>query len=238
MDEKINAITLKSTDYRENDKLLWLYSAGGKICVIAKGVKKAGAKLKFAAEPFCFGEFTLSSAGGRYVLTGCSQIESFFDLRSGLEKYYAGCVMLDAVSRFEEKDANPPVFLLLLKSLQSLLSQSSGLVLLKFMLDFLEKSGYRAELDGCNQCGSTNFDKLFYDSSFESFVCPACRTAQSQLLSPPVLSTLKMTEKIPLEKITVIKVKDEYIKQALAVLGLYAAPRISKLKSLDHFLSL
>ncbi len=51
---------LRATDYLENDKILTLLTAEmGKITAGIKGVKKAGAKLKFAAQPFCFAEYIL-----------------------------------------------------------------------------------------------------------------------------------------------------------------------------------
>lgn len=240
MEEKISAIALKSTDYRENDKLVWLYSAEyGKVCIIAKGVKKAGAKLRFAAEPFCFGEYFLAQKADRFVLAGCSEIESFYDIRSDLGKYYSGSVMLEAMSLPEEKDANPAMFLLLLKSLQSLLSdQNPKIILIKFLLDYLGLSGYRAEMDSCNQCGSENFAKLYIDGALGAFVCPACRTPESRVLIPAALSTLRMTQKMPPDKLRVIKIKDEYINEALRALGDYTAGKLSKLKSLSHLLAL
>ena len=62
MIEKIKALVLRAADFKENDKLLLLYCGEyGKITASIRGVKKPGAKLKFAAEPFCFGEFMLSS---------------------------------------------------------------------------------------------------------------------------------------------------------------------------------
>lgn len=54
MEEKINALMIRSVDYADNDKILSLFSLEqGVISAKIRGVKKAGAKLKFAAEPFC-----------------------------------------------------------------------------------------------------------------------------------------------------------------------------------------
>lgn len=79
MIEKIKALVLRAADFKENDKLLLLYCGEyGKITASIRGVKKPGAKLKFAAEPFCFGEFMLSVKDGRYAVTNCTEIESFF----------------------------------------------------------------------------------------------------------------------------------------------------------------
>ena len=52
MEIKVNALMIRATDYGENDKILTLLTAErGKISAGIKGVKKAGAKLKFAALP-------------------------------------------------------------------------------------------------------------------------------------------------------------------------------------------
>ena len=64
MEIKVNALMLRAADYNENDKILTLLTAeNGKITAGAKGVKKAGARLKFAAQPFCFAEYILSKKG-------------------------------------------------------------------------------------------------------------------------------------------------------------------------------
>lgn len=241
MDVKINAIALRSVDYQENDKLCWLYSAEyGRISVTAKSVKKAAAKMKYAVEPFCFGEYLLNQTHDRYFLTGCAQIESFYDLRLDLDKFYCGTVMLDAVASLEvEKQPNPQVFLLLLKALRQLLTDVNPKVLLvKFLLDYLSISGYKLDFDECSVCHSNNFDKMFLDFNMNGFVCPVCRTADSFLVAPPVLSTFKMIDNLPNERLSVVKVKDEYIKQALSLLEGYIGATMAKLKSLKQLLEL
>ena len=61
MDYKTDALVLRASDYGENDKIVTLFSLQyGKISAALKGVKKAGAKLKFAAQPFCFAEYVLA----------------------------------------------------------------------------------------------------------------------------------------------------------------------------------
>ena len=58
MEEKLNGIVLSGVSFGENDKILNIFTLEkGTVSAIIKGVKKAGAKLKFASEPFCFAEF-------------------------------------------------------------------------------------------------------------------------------------------------------------------------------------
>ena len=78
MEVKVNAIVIRAVDYKDNDRILTLYSLEkGKITAGIKGVKKAGAKLKFASEPFCFAEYILAEKNGRYTVTGASYYEIF-----------------------------------------------------------------------------------------------------------------------------------------------------------------
>ena len=66
MEIKVNALMIRATDYGENDKILTLLTAErGKISAGIKGVKKAGAKLKFDAQPFCMAEYVLACRGNR-----------------------------------------------------------------------------------------------------------------------------------------------------------------------------
>ena len=53
MEIKTEAIVLHTVDYKDNDKLLTLFSPTlGKITAGIRGVKKPTAKLAFAAQPF------------------------------------------------------------------------------------------------------------------------------------------------------------------------------------------
>ena len=68
MEEKLNALMLRGVDYKDNDKMLTLYSLErGLVSAGIKGVKKAGAKLKFASQPFCFAHIP---AYGKYAPYG------------------------------------------------------------------------------------------------------------------------------------------------------------------------
>ena len=58
MEEKLSGIVLGGVNYGENDKIINVFTLEkGVVSAKIKGVKKAGAKLKFASEPFCFAEF-------------------------------------------------------------------------------------------------------------------------------------------------------------------------------------
>ena len=68
----LDCLCLKAIDYKDNDRLVTLYASGkGRLTAVAKGCKSPKAKLKFAASPFCFGNYQLTSGkGGIFYCAG------------------------------------------------------------------------------------------------------------------------------------------------------------------------
>ncbi|MCD8308462.1 MAG: DNA repair protein RecO [Clostridia bacterium] len=178
MEVKVNALMIRATDYGENDKILTLFSAEcGKITAGIKGVKKAGAKLKFAAQPFCFAEYILSQKGGRYTVINASESESFYDLRCDINKFYAASSLCEALSALTiENDAVSELFSLAVKTLSDMCSYSEGFALIKFLVRALTLSGYGFSFGGCAVCGSPLVDKdsVRFDFNAGIFTCREC----------------------------------------------------------------
>ena len=104
MDElKVTGIVLNSVDYKENDKLVTIYSLElGIIKAQLKGVKQAKSKLKFACQPFFVGEFFLIKRAF-YQVTTVNTIESFFDITQDYDKYLVASIVLDSI-RLTQKE--------------------------------------------------------------------------------------------------------------------------------------
>ena len=117
-----DALCLKNIDYKDNDKLITLYCAEkGKITVTAKGCKSPKSKLKFAVNPLCFGHYYTSVKNNRFTLTGCDCIESFFDLASDIEKYYAAMTIVEFIDKTQmEGEYDNQIFALSLRFLNAL----------------------------------------------------------------------------------------------------------------------
>lgn len=152
---KVNALMLRAVDYQENDKILTLLTAErGKLTASIKGVKKAGAKLKFAAQPFCFAEYILAERGGRYTVTQASECESFYDLRCDVEKFYAACAVCEtAIALTYEGDGGSEIFADCVKALSAMCGGDCAFELIKFLITALKKSGYGVSLGACSACG-------------------------------------------------------------------------------------
>lgn len=175
---KVNALMLRAVDYREYDKILTLLTAEyGKISVAIRGVKKAGAKLKFAAQPFCFAEYILAKRGDKYTVTQVSEAESFYELRTDINKFYCACAVCEAACALTyEGDDCSALFYLSIDALTRMCGGDESLALIKFMLSALGESGYTVGLEHCTECGSplVSADKMRFDMNAGAFTCWDC----------------------------------------------------------------
>lgn len=126
MDVDFDAICLKAIDYKDNDKILTLYAVNkGKVCVVAKGVKKQKAKLKYAATPLCFGHYYIHTNMKSGTLTGCDVIDSFYDVVLDPCKFYGAAVIVEILDKMGmEEDYNNNLFVNALRGLKELCYES------------------------------------------------------------------------------------------------------------------
>lgn len=178
MELKVNALVLRAADYGEYDKILTLLTAEhGKISAGIKGVKKAGAKLRFAAQPFCFAEYILSMRGGRYTVINASENESFYDIRSDIMKFYAASAVSEAAQSLTYEGADcSQIFTESIRTLSEMCTGDECDALIKFLLFALKISGYGIALDNCTECGAelVNSEKLRFDADVGAFTCYEC----------------------------------------------------------------
>ena len=136
MEEIINAITLKTADYGESDKMLTLFSLEkGVVCVGAKGVKKDKARLKFTAEPFCFSELVYTEKCGRKTLKNATCRKSYFRISQNIKAYFCACVMSEFVTTFFTDNAEEELFERIIFALENFLEGKTYTTLIKFLLD-------------------------------------------------------------------------------------------------------
>ena len=236
MEIKVNALMIRAVDYGENDKILTLLSAErGKISAGIKGVKKAGAKLKFAAQPFCLAEYVLTGRGGRYTVIQAAESESFYDLRCDINKFYAACALCEAASALTyEDDAAPQMFLYCVEGLRDMCAGDECFALIKFLANALALSGYGFSAGNCAECGKdlSGEEKLRFDMDGGAFTCWDCGTGFG--VSGSTYAVLRAAEGRPCGEIT-----EDGKKRALRLLREYYALKTdSRCTSLSEYLRL
>ena len=238
MEIKTEAIVVQTLDYKDDDKLLTLFSpALGKITAGIRGVKKPKAKLAFASQPFCFAEYVLAEKGGRYTVVSAYLHESFFELRTDLEKYFSACAMAEAVRELSlENERYDSMFVALIEGLKGLClaGEDAGEALVVFLLVALREIGYPLDLGYLEECNKEIGDKLWFDFSdgrFASFE----RCNQGERVSLSTYHTLRTCAGLTYDELAIAG----GTKRALRLLKAYLFEKTeAKLDSLGEFISI
>lgn len=176
MDFKADALLLRSVDYGENDKIVTLFTAErGKISASMKGVRKAGAKLNFASQPFCFAEYVLAERGGRYTVTAASLHDGFFSLREDICTFYAAACVTEACDHLMyEGMSNPRLLVAAVGAFEDMCEKNVAFALVKFLFAALSEAGYPVHAGVCPVCGKRLSGRMKFDFSGGSFTCADC----------------------------------------------------------------
>jgi len=178
MEIKSNGIILRSIDYNESDRLLTLFTAEkGKLTVGIKGVRKKGARLAFASQPFCFAEYVLVQKGDKYTVKTAYLYDGFYPLRTDIARYYAASAALTtAYALLGEEEKADGIFVALVQALKGLAYGEGDPAepLVEFLLYALQSSGYGINLDGCGYCDEDLGDKPYFDFSGGCFCHESC----------------------------------------------------------------
>ncbi len=209
MTEKIQAIVIKSTDRKEKDKNILLFSIEkGKCWATLKGVKGSGAKMKIAQNPFCFGEFLLENGKFGQIVTSFSSIETFHELSEDIEKYFEATSLLEIVNvvEFSSMPEQKAVFVLLLQALKTLCFKkvSQNYVLNKFLLELFRIYGFPIEYEKCSCCNARAIERIFFDYRNGEIVCVNCKNFHSEELSKITFSALKILSDCTFDKLSTV----------------------------------
>lgn len=186
MEEKLSGIVLGGVSFGESDKILNVFTLEkGVVSAKIKGVKKAGAKLKFAAEPFCFVEFVFSKSQDKRTVIGASLIESFYPIRNDIKRYYAGATVLEFIKKFyKESTIDEQEFFCCISALKNITYSDNPLSeLVSFLLSSLKAVGYALSLPDCFMCEKPIEGRVFFDYRSGAFLCEKCREEHSREIS-------------------------------------------------------
>lgn len=201
MQVKAKGIVLKSMDYKEKDKILWIFTEEfGKISVLCKGARSPRFKYQSMMRPIIFAEFLLYKGKSLYNLNEGTLIHGFSDITTSLElltyaSYYLE--MADIVTIDEE--VQPYLYRNLVTALYILESNAIDpeVITLVYEIKLITLTGYRISRQS-----------IPFDVSDE-----AIKAAEYFLRNEYAKSTefpLSQSIKAELQRITSFIIKDSY----------------------------
>ncbi|WP_261851497.1 DNA repair protein RecO [Clostridium folliculivorans] len=237
-----NGVVIKAQDFKENDKLIWLYTEKlGKIAVIAKGAKKSKSRHLSLTLPLCYGEFVVFKGKNLYTLSEGRITNSFQGLLNNLEKLTYStyiCELIDICVTDEEdngklfKDFVTCLYLLNTDALDY------ELLIRSFELKILKATGYGLNLDNCAYCKKSINSAAYINMSFYGGVCEECPKEYGISLSKGAYSALKYLNTAPMDKIYRLNinktVKDEIAKITAYIINSNYSKKPKSLEMLNY----
>ena len=236
MEVKTDAVVLQTLDYKDDDKLLTLFSPSlGKITAGIRGVKKPKARLAFAAQPFAFCEYVLAEKSGRYTVTAAYLHESFFDLRTDVERFYAACAAAEVARTVAvENERFQGLFVGFIECLKGLClaKEDASEALITFLLIALHESGYPLDLSFLEENDGDIGEKIWFDFADGRFATfERCQAGERASIS--TYHTLRKCAGLSFDEEASTGGK----KRALRLLKAYAAEKTEeRFESLGEFI--
>ena len=147
------AIVLRQSDYRENDRILSLFTQSrGRVEALCRGCRKPKSPLLAASQLFTLGEYVLYRGRGHEMITACQVTDSFYPLREDYDRLSYGALMLAAADMAAQpEEPQEHLLLLLTRSLKRLAytDMDPSADTAAYLLHFAALKGYKPRLNHC-----------------------------------------------------------------------------------------
>jgi DNA repair protein RecO (recombination protein O) len=193
MDYKYTGIILSKRDVGETDRIYTIYTLEmGKIRALAKGVRKAKARLAGYLEPITQAEVFLAKTKGLGKITGSIATNNFARIKSNMEsmkRVFCAFKILEKIVSEQNADENAANLLReYLETMDKLPIEEEtenenkkDILTLGFLFKFLGELGYQVEANRCVRCEKRLIAKENYFSAGRGGVlCSECAAKESQ----------------------------------------------------------
>jgi len=175
---KTEGIVIKIINLGEADRLVTLYTPNqGKIRAVAKGARRLKSKLGGHLDLLTQSALLLAQGQNLDIITQSQTIESFYSLKTDLERISYALYIAELVDQFTvEHVENYPVYKLLQTSLLRFCGNSRyDIILRQFELQLLSHLGYQPELYQCPDCKSAlSPGRNMFSANSGGILCPDC----------------------------------------------------------------
>lgn len=207
------AITLKSYNLSESDKILLLFTKEkGFIRAVAKGIKKSKSKFAGRLELLNVNELIIREGKNMGTITECETQKVFPKLRLDYDKLIYSLFLGELVTLFiSEGEISEDIYDLLIDTLETMEKTDNPLLYtIWFEVQLLTLLGYQSNLAECNICAQEVKDinlRLGFSLNTGSIICDRCLkiTSNYKIINDNIrniLLNLKILDISSLENVT------------------------------------
>ena len=232
------AVIIKTQDFKENDKLVWLYTEKlGKITAVVRGAKKSKSKFLSLTLPLCYGEYMVYKGKNLYTIQEGKIIHSFQGLLNDLYKLTFSsylCELIDIACT--DGEVNVELFRNLVTALYLLNTDAINyeLIIRSFELKLLTATGYNLTLDNCSICRKKISSSNYISLSYYGGICDECSKEHGLFISKGAYNALRFLKNMNVDKLYRLNLNNEIKDEIEKVTTFFIYNNYSrKPKSLD-----
>ena len=185
-----NAIVVRRADYRENDRMITLFSPTmGRIDALCRGCRRQKSPLMAASEVFCAGEYVLYQSREHMTVVSCQVQDTYYALRGDYERLSHGMYCLElCAAAVQPAQENERLFLLLLRTLAHLCygDMPPRRVTAVFVMGLASLLGFRPQVGRCAKCATPVLQNRVGDETLIAafspehggVLCPGCSAGE------------------------------------------------------------
>ncbi len=218
---KTNAVIIKTQDFKEDDKLVYMFCEKlGKIKAIAKGAKKNRNKYFSTTLPLCFGEYVVYRGKNLYTLNEGEIINSFQGLLDDFEKLTYStylCELIDIC--LVEEESNRILFKDFVTALYLMDTNAidNEILTRAFELKVLKATGYALDFNNCCICKKKISTSDYLNLTYYGGICGDCAKENGISISRAAFNSLKFLNNTPLQKVYRLNLDMEVKKEIYKV---------------------
>lgn len=239
---KVQGVVLKEINTGEADKIVTILTKRlGKIQALAKGARRPKSTLIAETQFLCFSDFVLFKANDMYDVRSCELIESFYNIRTDMEKLTYASHLVELVNEVSDENMSCQKLLQLLLNTLHMLANSDkpqDLIAIIFEIRLMSIIGFTPQIIECTECKTVSSENMLFSSKLGGIICKECiskdKTAIS--ISAGTLSALRYIVYSDMKKIFSFDVSDSVLCELKAVSSQFLLTHLNKKFSKLEFL--
>lgn len=239
---KTRAVVLKTQDFKENDKLIWLFSEKlGKISTIAHGAKKGKSKFLPLTIPFSYGDYVLYKGKSLYTINEGELIESFQIFLDDLNVLTYVSYLNELIDiALIEGESNRELFKQFVSTYYLIKNKVCDIEILlrAFEVKLLELTGYGLNLDYCVYCRKKINTSNYISFQYPGGVCDECTKVNGMKVSNESYNILRYLTKTSIYNVNRLIIsndaKDELYKILSVIIENSYFKKPKSLKLIDY----
>ena len=211
--EKVEGIVIKTQEYKEKDKLLWVFTREyGKVSLIARGAKKSSSHLSACTQALTYGLFMFSPRHGLTALKHGEILNNFSAVKRDLMKTAYASYLLELVDKgIHDQEIEPYLYEWVIQLMHRFNEGEDVEILLRiFEMKMTAVFGIQPNVQSCVHCNCTKH-LMGFTVLEGGFLCQNClpRVKDGTIYPVAVLKLLHLFSWIRIEQIGNISVKPE-----------------------------